>query len=158
MTKQIEAPKAQTAGAAQTAQNGNNANSATPKKPETVGEVVAKTLADEEKTRKALEKRKQELEKCLSEIERKKELVEHLDKFHKTDHDLETLTQLVDDEIESDEFESNLYRIRLVGVNTYGDKNDIASISNVELIKEFIVMLRAKIAEKVTELETELMK
>lgn len=158
MTKQIEAPKAQTAGAAQTAQNGNNANIATPKKPETVGEVVAKTLADDEKTRKALEKRKQELEKCLSEIERKKELVDHLDKFHDTDHELDAAKQLLDDEIENDEFESHLFRISLVAVGPYGDKKEVASVTNTELNRVFVETLRAKIAEKVTELETELMK
>ena len=155
----MEAPKAQTTGAAQAAQNANNiANSATPKKPESVGEVIAKTLSDEEKKRKELEERKQELEKCLSEIERKKELVEHLDKFHETDHELEAAKQRLDDEIENDEFESHLFRISLMAIGPYGDKKEVASVTNTELNRVFVATLREKIAEKVTELETELMK
>jgi len=158
-TKPIEAPKAQTTGAAQAAQNANNnANSATPKKPESVGEVIAKTLSDEEKKRQELEKHQQELEKCLKNIEHKKTLMDNLEKFHKTDKELAAIAELVQDEIDEKNFESKLYRIKLVRVDMYGERSDITSVSQAQLVKGFVLDLRDKIAEKITELETEVMK
>ena len=158
-TKPIEAQKAQTTGAAQAAQNANNnANSATPKKPESVGEVIAKTLSEEDKKRQELEKHQQELEKCLKNIEHKKTLMDNLEKFHKTDKDLAAITELVQDEIDEKNFESKLYRVKLVRVDMYGERSDITSISQAQLVIEFVKNLRNKISEKVVELETELMK
>ena len=154
-TKQIEAQKAQEAGAAQAAQNTNNANA--PK----VDEVIKNAVSDQAKAAKAakeLEDKRRELEKCLKEIEHKKELTENLSKFHRTDEALSKVAEYVAKEIEDKDFDSATYKIRFVRTDVYGDRQDVAVISNVELINEFIAMLKGKIADKGEEIENELIK
>lgn len=156
MSKQNEAAKAQETGAAaQAAQNGNKTNA--PK----VDDAVKAAVNDQEKAAKAakeLEEKRKELEKCLKEIEHKKELTENLAKFHRTDEALSKVAEYVAKEIEDKDFDSATYKIRFVRTDVYGDRQDVAVISNVELINEFIAMLKGKIADKVEEIENELIK
>lgn len=126
---------------------------AEPQKPQTIGEVMKDILDKEEETRKEIERRQAELDKRLEDLERMKQLCNHRQKFIETDKALEkSLAHLA-----GDEFTNPHYRIMLKDVEQYGDKSEVVAISNTDLIREFVVMLRGKIAAKVEEIETELM-
>ncbi len=159
-TKQIQAPKAQQTSAA--AQNANKANAETKKaqtkNPESVGEVIEKALEESKKQAKELEKRKKELEKALQEIERKQELTDHLTKFHETDEALSNVLEILAKEIGEKALDSGTYKICFVRTGAYGDRDNVAIVSNTDLIEEFVHVLKIKIAQKVNDIETELLK
>ncbi|MDO5341308.1 MAG: hypothetical protein Q4F69_02490 [Bacteroidia bacterium] len=164
MAKKANAEKAQNAAANEAAakENGvinNEAAQATPtaepatEQPQTVGEVVKNILDKEAETRREIERRQAELDKRLEDLERMKELCNHRQKFIETDKALEKALGRLD----GDEFTNPHFRILLKDVEQYGDKGEVVAISNTDLIREFVLMLRSKIAAKVEEIETELM-
>lgn len=164
MAKKANAEKAQNAAANEAAakENGvinNEAAQATPtaepatEQPQTVGEVVKNILDKEAETRREIERRQAELDKRLEDLERMKELCNHRQKFIETDKALEKALGRLD----GDEFTNPHFRILLKDVEQYGDKGEVVAISNTDLIREFVLMLRGKIAAKVEEIETELM-
>lgn len=103
-----------------------------------------------------IEAKQKELQNCLKELERKKKLSDNRAKF------IETLDQLEEAEklINPDDFETKRLKLSLHEVSDSGYSRDgfSTSISNSSLILEFIAMLKKKVAEKIDELETELVK
>ena len=105
-------------------------------------------------TQRGIEERKKELTKCLNELNRKKQLADHRDLF------LATLIKLdeAEDLLVPGEFETKRIKLKIFEVKEsgYGHDGFDFSISNSHLIKEFIIMLRDRVQDKIRELEAEL--
>lgn len=103
-----------------------------------------------------LEAKKRELTDCLNELKRKKQLADHRDTF------LATLVKLdeAEDLLIPGEFETKRIKLNIfeVSENGYSKNGFDFSISNSHLIKEFIIMLRDRVQDKIRELEAELVK
>lgn len=126
---------------------------------QTMGEVIKQVLTGSEQIKteidtkqKELEAKQKELEKCLAILERKKELSTNRQKFLSTDENLLKVLEMLED----DEFETPRYRLKLYNSEVKYNEFDIVSISNTDLIKEFVTMLREKISSKIVEIENEL--
>ena len=124
-----------------------------------VGEVISQVLTDVapiqteiDAKQIELEAKQKELERCLAVLERKKELSMNRQKFLSTDGNLQKVLEA----LEIDDFETPHFRLKLFNVeNSYKDI-ELTSISNTDLINEFVMMLREKIASKIVEIENEL--
>lgn len=103
-----------------------------------------------------LEAKRRELTDCLNELKRKKQLADHRDTF------LATLVKLdeAEDLLIPGEFETKRIKLNIfeVSENGYSKNGFDFSISNSHLIKEFIIMLRDRVQDKIRELEAELVK
>lgn len=99
-----------------------------------------------------LEAKQKELEKCLEDLERKKTLSENRIKFLLTDNNLSNVLK----SLENDGFETPYFKLKFVSVSDSYRGEELVSISNTNLIQEFILMLREKIASKIIEIENEL--
>ena len=124
-----------------------------------VGEVINKVLAGSEQIQTEidakqieLEAKQKELERCLAVLERKKELSMNRQKFLSTDGNLQKVLEA----LEIDDFETPHFRLKLFNVESSYKDIELTSISNTDLIKEFVMMLREKIASKIVEIENEL--
>lgn len=108
-----------------------------------------------EREREIVRKQK-ELQKCLQELARKKQLSDNRAKF------VETLDQLNEAEklLNPEDFETKRMKLQLNEISESGYSRDglSVSISNSRLILEFIAMLREKVSDKISEIETELIK
>jgi hypothetical protein len=105
--------------------------------------------------RREAEAKQRELDKCLEVLKSKKRLADHRAKF------IETLGQLDEAEklLTPEEFESKRMKLKIYELNDYGREDGFAvSITNSDLIMEFVAMLNDKINIKIEELETELVK
>jgi hypothetical protein len=105
--------------------------------------------------RREAEAKQRELDKCLEVLKSKKRLADHRAKF------IETLGQLDEAEklLTPEEFESKRMKLKIYELNDYGREDGFAvSITNSDLIMEFVAMLKDKINIKIEELETELVK
>lgn len=101
------------------------------------------------------EAKQRELDKCLEVLKSKKRLADHRAKF------IETLGQLDEAEklLTPEEFESKRMKLKIYELNDYGREDGFAvSITNTDLIMEFVAMLKDKINIKIEDLETELVK
>ena len=124
-----------------------------------LGEVINQVLQGSEQIQTEidakqieLEAKQKELEKCLAILERKKELSANRQKFLSTDGNLLKVLEVLN----TDEFETPHFKLRLLSSESRYNEPDVASISNTDLIKEFVLMLREKIASKIVEIESEL--
>ncbi len=101
-------------------------------------------------------RKQKELQKCLQELARKKQLSDNRAKF------VETLDQLNEAEklLNPEDFETKRMKLQLNEISESGYSRDglSVSISNSRLILEFIAMLREKVSDKISEIETELIK
>ena len=101
------------------------------------------------------EAKQRELDKCLEVLKSKKRFADHRAKF------IETLGQLDEAEklLTPEEFESKRMKLKIYELNDYGREDGFAvSITNTDLIMEFVAMLKEKINIKIEDLETELVK
>lgn len=124
-----------------------------------VGEVVNQVLTEVapiqteiDERQKEIEAKQKELERCLAVLERKKELSMNRQRFLTTDESLSRILK----ELAKDDFETARFKLKLHNVESSYKDIEITSISNTDLIVEFIKMLREKIASKIVEIETEL--
>lgn len=124
-----------------------------------VGDVISQVLTDVapiqteiDERQKEIEAKQKELEKCLADLERKKQLSTNRQKFLSTDGNLLKVLEVLN----TDEFETPHFKLRLLSSESRYNEPDVASISNTDLIKEFVLMLREKIATKIVEIENEL--
>ena len=103
-----------------------------------------------------IEAKQKELAECLKVLEHKKKLSANRTKFIDTLDQLEEAQSLIN----PDDFETKRMRLTLEEVSDNGYRNNgfSTSISNSNLILEFIAMLKNKITAKIEELETELVK
>lgn len=103
-----------------------------------------------------IEAKQRELAECLKVLEHKKKLSANRSKFIDTLDQLEEAQGLINPE----DFETKRMRLTLEEVSDNGYRNNgfSTSISNSNLILEFIAMLKEKITAKIEELETELVK
>ena len=103
-----------------------------------------------------IERKQKELQNCLKELARKKQLSDNRAKF------IETLDQLNEAEklLNPEDFETKRMKLQLNEISESGYSRDglSVSISNSRLILEFIAMLREKVSDKISEIETELIK
>lgn len=103
-----------------------------------------------------IERKQKELQNCLKELARKKQLSDNRAKF------IETLDQLNEAEklLNPEDFETKRIKLTLNEISESGYSRDglSVSISNSRLILEFISMLREKVSDKISEIETELIK
>ncbi|MBR7028307.1 MAG: hypothetical protein IKI05_02725 [Bacteroidaceae bacterium] len=140
--------KPDTVNSAATVQAAAPQQAATPK-PELTAEQKAAQLQAE------IERKTKALQAALIELAHKKELNDHRTRF------LKTLAQLqaAEDQLnETDDFEAPSSKI-CFETKPDGYRWDTAfSIGNVELQKEFIQFIRAKIRAKVEQIEAELIK
>lgn len=126
---------------------------------QTVGEVVNQVLTEVapiqteiDERQKEIEAKQKELERCLAVLERKKQLSTNRQKFLSTDENLLKVLEV----LETDDFETPHFKLKLLNVESSYKDIELTSISNTDLIKEFVLMLREKIASKIVEIETEL--
>ena len=118
-------------------------------KPELTAEQKAAQLQAE------IERKTKALQAALTELAHKKELNDHRTRFLKT---LDQLQAAEDQLNETDDFEAPSSKI-CFETKPDGYRWDTAfSIGNVELQKEFITFIRAKIRAKVESIEAELIK
>lgn len=124
-----------------------------------LGDVINQVLAGSEQIQTEidakqieLEAKQKELERCLADLERKKQLSTNRQKFLSTDESLLNVLEM----LSTDEFETPHFKLKLYSAESRYNESDIASISNSDLIKEFVLMLREKIATKIVEIENEL--
>lgn len=103
-----------------------------------------------------IERKQKELQNCLKELARKKQLSDNRAKF------IETLDQLNEAEklLNPEDFDTKRMKLQLNEISESGYSRDglSVSISNSRLILEFIAMLREKVSDKISEIETELIK
>lgn len=124
-------------------------------KPMTARERMEEAQLNAAELRREWEAKKRDLDNCLADLKHKKELADHREKF------LATLEQLneAEDLVKPTEFECKRMKLRLYEVNDYGREGEFSvSITNGDLILEFVAMLKDKINAKIKELETELVK
>ena len=126
---------------------------------QTVGDVINQVLAGSEQIQteidakqKEIEAKQKELERCLAVLERKKQLSTNRQKFLSTDENLLKVLEV----LETDDFETPHFKLKLLNVESSYKDIELTSISNTDLINEFVMMLREKIASKIVEIETEL--
>lgn len=126
---------------------------------QTVGEVVNQVLTEVapiqteiDERQKEIEAKQKELERCLAVLERKKQLSTNRQKFLSTDENLLKVLEV----LETDDFETPHFKLKLLNVESSYKDIELTSISNTDLINEFVMMLREKIASKIVEIETEL--
>lgn len=126
---------------------------------QTVGEVVNQVLTEVapiqteiDEKQKEIEAKQKELERCLAVLERKKQLSTNRQKFLSTDENLLKVLEV----LETDDFETPHFKLKLLNVESSYKDIELTSISNTDLIVEFVNMLREKIASKIVEIETEL--
>lgn len=126
---------------------------------QTVGEVVNQVLTEVapiqteiDERQREIEAKQKELEKCLADLERKKQLSTNRQKFLSTDENLLKVLEV----LETDDFETPHFKLKLLNVESSYKDIELTSISNTDLIKEFVLMLREKIASKIVEIENEL--
>lgn len=101
------------------------------------------------------EDKQRELNKCLEVLKNKKRLADNRTKFIETLEKLDEAEKLLTPE----EFESKRMKLRLCEINDYGREDGFSvSITNSDLIMEFVAMLKDKINIKIEDLETELVK
>lgn len=101
------------------------------------------------------EAKQRELDKCLEVLKNKKRLADNRTKFIETLEKLDEAEKLLTPE----EFESKRMKLKLYEVNDYGrEEGFTVSITNTDLIMEFVAMLKDKINIKIEDLETELVK
>lgn len=124
-----------------------------------LGEVINQVLTDVapiqteiDERQKEIEAKQKELEKCLADLERKKQLSTNRQKFLSTDGNLLKVLEV----LETDDFETPHFKLKLLNVESSYKDIELTSISNTDLIVEFVNMLREKIATKIVEIETEL--
>lgn len=124
-----------------------------------VGEVISQVLTDVapiqteiDERQREIEAKQKELERCLAVLERKKELSMNRQKFLSTDGNLQKVLEA----LEIDDFETPHFRLKLFNVESSYKDIELTSISNTDLINEFVMMLREKIASKIVEIENEL--
>ena len=124
-----------------------------------LGEVINQVLAGSEQIQTEidakqieLEAKQKELEKCLAILERKKELSANRQKFLNTDENLTKVLQA----LQIDDLETPHFKLKLHHTETNYRDTELVSISNTDLIKEFIVMLKEKISVKIADIEKEL--
>lgn len=147
-------PQAQPTEAAPAAPKGKKGKKGQPKtNPDREAFEAAQMKAAE--LRREAEAKQRELDKCLEVLKSKKRLADHRAKF------IETLGQLDEAEklLTPEEFESKRMKLKIYELNDYGREDGFAvSITNSDLIMEFVAMLKDKINIKIEELETELVK
>lgn len=102
---------------------------------------------------KEIEKRTAELQKCLDELERKKKLSENRNQFLCVIKKLKRAEDII---LQENEFNSDTYKLRFSNSADYREE-DVFTISNREIIIDFIMHIRDKILSKVGEIESQLM-
>ncbi|MBR4552406.1 MAG: hypothetical protein IKO20_01620 [Bacteroidaceae bacterium] len=141
--------KPDTVNSAATVQAAAPQQAAAAPKPELTAEQKAAQLQAE------IERKTKALQAALTELAHKKELNDHRTRFLKT---LDQLQAAEDQLNETDDFEAPSSKI-CFETKPDGYRWDTAfSIGNVELQKEFIQFIRAKIRAKVEQIEAELIK
>lgn len=113
-----------------------------------------KKVQEVDEMQKEIERRTKELQKCLEELERKKQLSNNRTAFILALDQLEEAGKKLN---ERTDFETNLYRLRFIDVSASYSGNEIFAISNSFVLTEFIDFMKAKIKEKVQEIEALLM-
>ena len=106
-----------------------------------------------EALQRQIEQHAAELQKCLAELERKKKLSANratflavLDKLEEAEHNL----------VQDDEFDSATLKLKFVRADNFRDE-EVLSVSNKALMLEFVRFIRAKIVDKVEDIELQLL-
>lgn len=102
---------------------------------------------------KEIEQRTAELQKCLAELERKKKLSENRVQFMDV---MDRLEQAEDILLQENEFNTDVYKLRFCNAANYRE-DDVFTISNREIIIDFVRYIREKVIAKVREIESQLM-
>lgn len=103
--------------------------------------------------REQIEQRTAELQKCLAELEKKKKLSENRVQFMEV---LDKLEEAEDILLNQDGFNTEIYKLRFCNSSNYRE-DDVFSISNRDIIIDFVRHIRDKIIAKVREIESQLM-
>ena len=105
-----------------------------------------------EALQRQIEQHAAELQKCLAELERKKKLSANratflavLDKLEEAEHNL----------VQDEEFDSATLKLKFVRADNFRDE-EVLSVSNKALMLEFVRFIRAKIVDKVEDIELQL--
>ena len=106
-----------------------------------------------EALQRQIEQHAAELQKCLAELERKKKLSANratflavLDKLEEAEHNL----------VQDDEFDSATLKLKFVRADNFRDE-EVLSVSNKALMLDFVRFIRAKIVDKVEDIELQLL-
>lgn len=106
-----------------------------------------------EALQRQIEQHAAELQKCLAELERKKKLSANratflavLDKLEEAEHNL----------VQDEEFDSATLKLKFVRADNFRDE-EVLSVSNKALMLDFVRFIRAKIVDKVEDIELQLL-
>ena len=106
-----------------------------------------------EALQRQIEQHTAELQKCLAELERKKKLSANratflavLDKLEEAEHNL----------VQDEEFDSATLKLKFVRADNFRDE-EVLSVSNKALMLDFVRFIRAKIVDKVEDIELQLL-
>lgn len=99
-----------------------------------------------------IERKTQELQKCLAELERKKQLSDNRSKFINALDALEDAAEKLNQE---SDFETKAYRLTFADINNYRE-DAIFKISNTAVLQEIIILIQAKVKERIAEIEKQL--
>lgn len=150
LVKAVEVMKEEGAKNAQKSDNkikGKSSKVAT--KPVKANKVDKPKTGKADELQKEIERKTEELQKCLSELERKKQLSNNRTAFM---HALDKLKEAADKLEEETAFETKLYRLRFEDVSSY-HAEDVFSISNLFILKEFVTFIKEKIQIRIGEIE-----
>lgn len=111
--------------------------------------VAAPKKDEATELQKEIDRKTEELKKCLAELERKKQLSNNRTAFMQALDKLEQATEKLNEETD---FDTKLYRLRFEDATSYhGD--EIFSISNHFILKEFVTFMYGKIQARIAEIE-----
>ena len=108
----------------------------------------------EEEMKREYELRTAELQKCLASLERMKQLSNNRTAFMNA---LDNLNDAAEKLGTDADFETKLYRLRFSDATAYGNDN-IFTISNTFILREFVEFMQTKIKERIALIEQELIK
>lgn len=105
-----------------------------------------------EELEKEITRKSEELQKCLAELERKKKLSNNRRAFMDAMDNLNAAAEKLD---ENPDFETKLYRLYFRDASAYNG-NEIFTISNHFILREFVTFMCEKIKVRISEIEQEL--
>ena len=118
-------------------------------KPKTAEQLQAEL----EEQQREIDRRTAELQKKLKELEEKQELNKNRTRFMET---LDNINKCENELLDNNEFETHTCRIKFYSGN-YGERETF-TISNKDLVLDFISFMRERINNKVRDIEQQLLK
>ena len=115
-------------------------------------QVISNETSAADKLQFEIEQKTKELQRTLEQLEIKKRLSANRVLFIEV---LDKLTEATERISNEDSFDSEHYKLKFVSFGNYRDE-EVFTIGNRNLITEFVAFIKIKVADKIRELEEEL--